>query len=290
MSSGIFRLRSTSEATCASLAEGLSAYVDGAIDAVARAAIENHLRACAPCARELEQIRQVAEAARVLARHVPAERVWKRVQSETGGAAAAEVERRAERIGARGWIPAALLYLYDADLVDRIRETGTCRERHDAAHGVVATVAAVLLGALPLMSGRTELGLAALALVPVVWLASTRLDSRWSAPGILLLTLLAAAPPLAVEAFRQMAHAPAVTMALPAAAAALAAAQVLALGRLRPRVFGSTRVPAVVRLVAVLAVCVAAARPDLTGALSLAPAAFGAAAGTLAGRMKRKAA
>ncbi|MEK7865450.1 MAG: zf-HC2 domain-containing protein, partial [Planctomycetota bacterium] len=262
MPSGEFRAVSGEESRCDALAESLSAYVDGALAETPRQEVEAHVRACTTCAAELARIQRLCADLRDLVNVQPPALVWDKVRDAAAGPAASGTRERSRTAAA---IAHVLLFLFDGDLARRCRVEGTCREKAGAEHGVIALVAGLLLGLLAqgLTAATPVLPLAAGVLL--AWLASTRLEGRLSHTGLVATLLAGTAFPGAWELARAAAEGSVAPMALPAAIAALAAAQAVILPRLRPQVLGRLRVPCVVRSCAVVLLAGALARPDLVG-------------------------
>ncbi|GEM_PF-6956947 len=274
MPSGEFRAVSREESRCEALAESLSAYVDGALAQTLKQEVETHVRACTTCAAELARIEKLCAELRGLVHVQPPSLVWDKVRDAAGSLSASEM-RGNSRVAAA--IAHVFLFLFDRDLARRCRVEGTCREKVGSEHGVIALIAGLLLGLIPqgLTSATPVLPLAAGVLL--LWLVSTRLEGRLSHKGLITTLLAGAVVPGAWE----LAHA-ATAMALPAAIAALAAAQAVLLPRLKPQVLVRLRVPCVVRSCAVVLLAGALARPDLVGPVAAVPPLAGAAGGALA--------
>lgn len=300
MPSGDLTLRKVEGSGCSAVRAGMDAYLDEAADSVLRTEVESHVRTCTDCARELERLRRLIADLRALVVVEPPAHLWEKVQTvtgrPTGAAGAAATGTAAAHAGARlgRLLPRLLLALYDSDLADQLAATGTCRERAAAPHGALA-VAAGLAALLPALVSGQGLSIAAgVAALPLLWLASTRLESRMSARALLAtLSVGGASAVCTAEALRpgtallHLAFFPA------GALAALAVAQALTAPRLRPRVLALGRIGIAVRSFAVILLCGLLARPDLLGAATALPIAVGAAGGAIAAhaalRMRRAA-
>lgn len=70
--------------------ELLSEYLDGSLDSDERGSVEAHLAACAPCREVLEDLRQVADAARALGPIEPPRDLWPGILEGLGGRAGGE--------------------------------------------------------------------------------------------------------------------------------------------------------------------------------------------------------
>jgi anti-sigma factor RsiW len=77
----------------------LSAYMDDDLDAATRAAVERHLRVCAACAEELNELRQlVAYAGQVASHDAPPTRdLWPAIEARLTGSHVAAFHARRER-------------------------------------------------------------------------------------------------------------------------------------------------------------------------------------------------
>ncbi len=266
---------------CTAIADGLHLVLDGSADSPAVQRVETHLRTCTSCAREMERLRGLGEGLRRVAVVEPPAALWERVREEAAlpgrGAAPLATLGDPARNGILGrWAARALLFAYDGDLERRVAQTGSCREVGTERHGSVALAAGAGLCLLSLSTGWPLLGL------PLLWLASTRLETRWGERGALAIAVLGGAAGTAWEAVRAVAGLAPAPFGLAGAAAALAVAQWAAAPRLRADMFGVFRVPAVVRTLGVVLAAGALARPDLVGAWAALPLVAGAAIGWLA--------
>jgi hypothetical protein len=87
MTTGVFRLRSGEEARCEDVRLAMGEVLDGVADATVKAAVEDHVRTCPPCATEMNELRTVVEGVRTLSNVPPKPEAWKPVEAQTGGAA-----------------------------------------------------------------------------------------------------------------------------------------------------------------------------------------------------------
>ncbi len=252
---------------CGSLAESLSAYVDGAVESIEAGRVEDHLRQCLACSRTLEELRRLDADVRSVVAVPPPPGLWARL---------APAPRPAARSSWWLFLPRILLALYDGELAAR---PGW---RRGSARGPdrVVLASGIALGASACWLGGTAGAMSAAVALPLLWLASLRLDERWGAAGLLVPAFLAALPCFALDPTRGLAPAGAV--------AALAVCQWLEAPRLRVRMAGRS-VPSGARAAGMVALAFVIARPDLAGAWALAPVLSGAGAGALATSIRRAA-
>lgn len=274
-----YRTRAQGQPECEALAESLSAHVDGALSPTDASRVADHLGQCTECARTHEQLARLAAELEALVSLEPPAGLLQRVtdQLDGGGRDAAEHDRslvgRALRL-----LQLALLAVYDADLADRLRETGSCREPAGVPHGRVALFVAAVLSVFPLVGGWQQALPTVLAGLPLVWLATTRLEVRHHRGHWMLMSMLVGA---AAPWFVELGQPAPPALALAGALVSLAVLQLLAQPRLRPRVLGLGRVSMAGRAMPVLLAAAAIARPDLVGATAALPLACGVAGGAV---------
>ncbi len=278
------QLGSEGTSRCEELAEGLSAYADGAAEGVLAREIEAHLGVCAACAAELERLRALVRDLQALAEAPPPDSVWPRVR-----AGMARPETRAAA-GPFTWVARALLALYDGDLATRWVAAGTVRDVESARHGAAAMILGLLLAA-PLVIGSAGLqAWPAAVLILLLWLASLRLESNFSAGEMTALLGIGAVAGIVHDGVGLAQGMGFAAAGLSAAVATLAAAQAACHATHRPLVLGFLRVPSWTRAAAVIALAALLSRPDLAGASALVCPAIGATLGAKGGSLRRRSA
>lgn len=263
-------LQHESDATsCLEIADALQAYADGIAETVTREQVEAHTRACPRCAVELDKLRALMRGLAAWGEVPPPPELWGRIARATVPAAAP--------LTLRGMLAVVLLTVYDLELAQHTRERGDARLREGGHHDALAGIAAGVLAVISVF-GNLAFGLpwTALVALPLLWLASTRLEQHWRTADAAMALALAAFAGLGLEAARWSQALAAPPLALVGALTALAVLQGLGAPQLRPLVLGGWRVPIAARTGALCLFGVLLARPDLVGALAVAPVAAGA--------------
>jgi hypothetical protein len=161
-------------------------------------------------------------------------------------------------------LPLFLLALYDGDLAQQLRVTGSCRQKPGEKHDLVILLGGLLLA----LASFFDIAAGPHAMIwlglPLVWLASTRLESCWSCQELMSLIIGCVLASMVTVG---------VSSPLPVLITALAVAQAAAEPKLRPMVLTNFRVPMVVRSSAVVLAGI-----GLGGTPAILPSAIGAAA------------
>ncbi len=244
------------ESPCEAFQEEISAYVDGAVAPSVSAQVELHLARCTSCAEEAKRFQRLAQTLRSAATVEPSARVWERLRREVPPSAS-RGGRGGTRSGRRrsGALRFLLLLVYDGDLADEVRQTGSHRVAGRVGYGGTAILSSLFLCLLPLLGGDVRSLAVALATVPLAWLASTRLESDWSLRRLAVALLCGATGPLAWEVAARVSGRDLPPLAVLGAVAALAAGQASACRGLHPKVLRLFRVPAGVRSAGVVGGC-----------------------------------
>ncbi len=86
MTTGVFRLKSGEESRCEDVRLAMGEVLDGVADLTVKLAVESHVRACPPCATEMNELRAVVEGVKALSEVPPKPEAWPPVEKAIGGA------------------------------------------------------------------------------------------------------------------------------------------------------------------------------------------------------------
>lgn len=94
MSESPLRFTTGQEAKCEDVRLAMGEVLDGVADSVVQGVVEAHVRQCNPCAREMEELKEVVEGVKDLSDVKPPKDAFGRVEGAAGGAAKKDDEKK----------------------------------------------------------------------------------------------------------------------------------------------------------------------------------------------------